>query len=245
MSTSTPSVLQKLRQIDTATICNVIELFVIRPRNRGFMLRDIGAAYPDLAPMVGFASTVTSRTFAAPPNGRAVATVPDVIARFDELSGSAVVVMQCLDSGGSAATFGDVMCNSFKAFGAVGLVTDGPARDLDQVAEIEFPVFHRGIVCSHGYHHLLDIHMPVQVGGVAVAPDALLHGDGNGVTTIPKSIASDVADAYAEYAAAEALVINLAQSGSPTLAELRDANQEMARLVEELGARLRAKSARP
>lgn len=245
MPVVTESVLHRLRQIDTATVCNVIELFDVRPRNRGFMLRAIGAAFPDLTPMVGFASTVTSRTFAAPADTSAVANVPDVIERFDELSGPPVVVIQCLDSGGSAAIFGDVMCNSFKAFGAVGLVTDGPARDLDQVAEIEFPVFHRGIVCSHGYNHLLDIHVPVQAGGIAIAPDDLLHGDGNGVTTIPKSIATDVADACAEFADAEAVVINLAQSGSPSLAELRKAYQEKTRLVEELGARLRSKSYRP
>ena len=245
MPAITESVLHELRQIDTATVCNVIELFEVRPRNRGFMLRDIGAAFPDFPPMVGFASTVTSRTFTAPAESTAVANVPDVIARFDELSGSPVVVIQCLDSGGSAAIFGDVMCNSFKAFRAVGLVTDGPARDLDQVAEIEFPVFHRGIVPSHGYNHLLDIHVPVQVGGIAIAPDDLLHGDGNGVTTIPGSIATDVADACAEFAAAEAVIINLARSGSPTLSELRDAYQEKSRQVAELGGRLRARTARP
>ena len=244
MSIITKSVLHKLRQIDTATVCNVIELFDVRPRNRGFMLREIGAAFPDLAPMVGFASTVTSRTFAAPMDGTAVATVPDVIARFDELSGPPVVLIQCLDSGGSAAIFGDVMCNSFSAFGAAGLVTDGPARDLDQVEKIGFPVFHRGIVCSHGYNHLLDIHVPVQVGGIAVAPDDLLHGDGNGVTTIPQSIAADVADACAEFAAAEAVVINLTRSGSPSLAELRDAYREKTRLIAALGTRLRRQALR-
>lgn len=239
------AVLQKLGQFDTATVCNVIELFQLRPRNCGFMLREITAAFPELPPMVGFASTVTSRTFVAPVSKADAINVPDVIARFDELSGPAIVVIQNLDSGGSAAIFGDVMCNSFKAFGAAGLVTNGPARDLDQVEAIKFPVFHNGIVCSHGYNHMLDIHIPIQVGGISIAPDDLLHGDGNGVTTIPKSIAADVADACAEFAAAESVIIDVAQSTSPSLAELRDAYQEKARLVSELGAGLRKKSARP
>ena len=232
------NVLEKLRQFDTATICNVIELFEVRPRNQGFMLRDIKAAFPDLPPMVGFAATVTCRTFVPPVKGK-TASVPDVIERFGELSGPAVVVIQNLDSGGSAATFGDVMCTSFQAFGAVGLVTNGPGRDLQQVAPLRFPVFFDGIVCAHGYNHMLDVHVPVQVGGITVAPDDLLHGDGNGVTNIPRDIAEDVADACAEFAVAEKVILDLGARSSPSQSELRDAYRDKARLVAELGARVR------
>ena len=231
-------VLDKLRQFDTATICNVIELFDVRPRNQGFMTREIKAAYPDLPPMVGFASTVTCRTY-VPPVKDKTAAVPDVVERFDELSGPAVVVIQNLDSGGSAAMFGDVMCTSFRAFGAVGLVTNGPGRDLQQVAPLEFPVFFDGLVCSHGYNHMLDIHLPIQVGSISVAPDDLLHGDGNGVTDIPRDIAEDVADACAEFAAAEKVVLDLGSLSAPSQADLRDAYREKARLVAELAARVR------
>ena len=230
--------LNKLRQVDTATVCNVIELFEIRPRNRGFMNRRIKAAFPELPPMVGYASTATCRTFVEPDPQRK-AGAPDLVSRFDDLSGPAVVVLQNLDTGGSAAIFGDVMCNSFKAFGATGLVTNGPGRDLAGINPLAFPVFCDGNVCSHGYNHMLDLHVPVQVGGISIYPDDLLHGDANGVTTIPREIAPDVADACGEFAAAEQIIIDLAQSGSANVAELRDAYDEKARLVAELGERLR------
>ena len=232
------SVLNKLQAYDTATVCNVIELFELRPRNRGFMDRRIKAAFPELPPMVGFASTATCRTFAELPD-RAVPTVPDLIGRFQELSGPPVIVLQNLDANGAAANFGDVFCNSFKAFGALGLVTNGPGRDLAGIKPLDFPVFYQGIVCAHGYMHLLDLHVPVQVGGIDLYPDDLLHGDANGLTTIPLAIAADVADACAEYAAAEAVVIETAQSGSATLKDLRDAYAEMARRIADLNARLR------
>ena len=70
-------------------------------------------------------------------------------------------------------------------------------------------------------------------------PNDLLHGDANGVTTIPLEIAGDVADACADYAAAEAVVIETAQSGSASLADLRDAYGEMANQIAELTARVR------
>ena len=76
--------------------------------------------------------------------------------------------------------------------------------------------------------HMLDLHVPVQVGGIDVYPDDLLHGDANGVTTIPREIAADAADACAEYAAAEAVVISTAQSESRHPCEqLQDAFGEM------------------
>ena len=45
---------KKLREFDTPTICNVIELFEVRPRNQGFMDHRIQAAYPEFEPTVGF-----------------------------------------------------------------------------------------------------------------------------------------------------------------------------------------------
>lgn len=233
-----PHTLDKLRRNDSATVANVIELFEVRPRNRGFMDRRVKAVFPDLPPMVGFASTATCRSFAQPPD-RAVPSVPDLIARFDELSGPAVVVMQNLDTHGSAAIFGDVLCNSFAAFGAAGLVTDGPGRDFVGIEPLGFPVFCDGVVSAHGYMHLLELHAPVQVGGITINPNDLLHGDANGVTTVPLDIAADVADACAEFAATEALVIDCAQAGAASLAELREAYAAMASGQAELGKRLR------
>ena len=234
-----PSVLDKLREYDSATIANVIELFQVRPRNRGFMTREIAAAFPSLPPMVGFASTAVCRTFAELP-AHDVPSLPDLVSRFDELAGPPVIVLQNLDTTGAAANFGDVFCNSFKAFGAVGLVTNGPGRDLAGIKPLDFPVFHNGIVCAHGYMHLLDLHIPVQVGGIDIYPNELLHGDANGVTTIPREIAADVADACADYAAAEAVVIDAAQSGTASLAELRGAFAEMKSRIADLTARATA-----
>lgn len=230
--------LQKLRQVDSATVCNVIELFEIRPRNRGFMTREIKAVFPHLPPMVGFACTATVRTYAQPPD-RKHPTAPDFVSRFAELPGPPVAVLQNLDSGGSAAVFGDVMCNSFKAFGAVGLVTDGPGRDYAGIAPLDFPVFCDGRVSSHGYNHLLDLQVPVQIGGISLRPGELLHGDANGVTTIPLEIAGDVADACVEFAAAEQVIIDVSQGGTASLDDLRAAYAEKARRLAALGAQLR------
>ena len=65
--------------------------------------------------------------------------------------------------------------------------------------------FTSGTICSHGYCHTLAVNVPVTVGGLAVYPGDLLHGDLNGITRIPLDIASEVPQVCEELAAAERL----------------------------------------
>src|ERR1700758_1384321 len=181
--------LELLRKFDTPTICNVVELFDIRPRTAGYMDARIRACYPKLPPMVGYASTATFRSAAPPRSGEVYAGLGDQVASFAGLPGPAVVVFQDLDNPVASATFGEVMCTTYKAFGAAGLITSGAARDLDQVEALQFPCFADGTICAHGYCHIVQIHVPVHVGGVMVSPGDLIHGDRNGVTTIPNDLA--------------------------------------------------------
>ncbi|HZY85880.1 MAG TPA: RraA family protein [Gemmataceae bacterium] len=197
-----------LRRYDTPTVCNVIELFDVRPRTAGYTDGRIRACYPKLPPMVGYASTATYRSAAPPRAGNVYSGLAEQVASFAELPGPAVVVFQDLDDPVASATFGEVMCTTYKAFGAAGLITSGAARDLDQVEALHFPCFSDGVICAHGYCHIPEIGVPVRVGGVMVAPGDLLHGDRNGVTTIPHEIATATAHACAEYMAAEAVVLD-------------------------------------
>src|SRR5579862_9297109 len=182
-----------LARYDTPTICNTIELFEVRPRNEGYMDGRIRACFPEMPPTVGYAATATMRCDAPRLEGDVYAALDEQVARFAELPGPAIVVFQDLDDPAVAATFGEIMCSTYQAFGAVGLITSGPARDLDQVRRLGFSAFSNGAICSHGYSHIVSIQIPVRVGGIAVHPGDLLHGDANGVTTIPHSIASEVA----------------------------------------------------
>src|SRR5437588_901326 len=191
--------LELLRKFDTPTICNVVELFDVRPRTAGYMNSHIQACYPKLPPMVGYASTATFRSAAPPRSGNVYSGLAEQVASFAELPGPAVVVFQDLDDPVASATFGEVMCSTYKAFGAVGLITSGAGRDLDQVEALHFPCFTSGTMCAHGYCHIPSINVPVHVGGIMVHPGDLLHGDRNGVTTIPAEIAPEVAGACAEF----------------------------------------------
>ena len=236
---SNADLLAKLAQFDTPTICNIIELFDVRPYTAGYMDDRIRAAFPEMGPIVGYAATATFRSAGPPPSGAGYGGMIEQVERFNELSGPAVVVFQDIDDPTVAATFGEVMCTTYKAFGAVGLITSGAGRDLDQVRAIDFPVFTNGTICSHGYNHIPEVMVPVHVGSLFLYPDDMLHADVNGVSTIPKEIAADVADVGAEFVAAEMVVIEAMRAPNPTIAQMKDARAEMSARVAELRKRVR------
>ena len=177
--------LSKLAKFDTPTICNVIELFDVIPRNRGYMDGRVRSCFPELPPMVGYAATACFRSDAPPAGGDAYGSIQKQLEQFQQLPGPPVVVFQDLDDPPVAAVFGEVMCSTYKAFGSAGLVTSGAGRDIEQVHALKYPIFTTGTICSHGYCHILHIGLPVRVGGLMVNTGDLLHGDANGVTSIP------------------------------------------------------------
>lgn len=239
-----PIDLKALAQYDTPTICNAIELFEVRPRNEGYMDARIRACFPEMGPSVGYASTATIRCAFPRRDGDVYGSLDEQVARFGELPGPPVVVFQDLDDPAVAATFGEIMCSTYQAFGAAGLVTSGAARDLDQVRRIGFPAFSNGAICSHGYSHIVDLHRAVRVGGVTVHPGDLIHADANGVTTIPTEIAAELPQAAAEFAAAEAIVLDYLKAGNRDVKGFSEARQAMMAEIAALGRRLRSKSAR-
>jgi regulator of RNase E activity RraA len=232
-------VVEQLRRFDTPTICNVIELFDYRPRTAGYMDARIKACFPKLPPMVGYASTATFRSAAPPRSGNVYAGIGDQVASFAELPGPAVVVFQDLDNPVAAATFGEVMCTTYQAFGAAGLITSGTARDLEQVAALKFPCFSDGMTCAHGYCQIVHLNTPVHVGGVVVHPGDLLHGDCNGVTSIPIDIAAAVAGACLEYMAAETVVLDYLKAGRVDPSGFNKARNECRDRIEAMAKKLK------
>ena len=236
----TADTLKRLAQFDTPTICNVIELFDVRPRYAGFMNAQIKANFPEMPPMVGFASTASFRSGAFPGKGDAYGSMEKQVEGFAELPGPAVVVFQDLDDPAVGATFGEVMCSTYKGFGSVGLITSGGGRDLLQVKALDYPVFTGSTICSHACCHILHIGLPIRVGGLVVDPGDLLHGDANGVTNIPIGIATEVADISQEFVDAEKIVLDFVNgTGKKTPAGLSAARKEYGAVVAKLTERVK------
>ena len=231
--------IEELTKYDTPTVCNVIELWDIRPRNQGYMDESIKACFPKIPPMVGYALTTTFRSMSPPRSGDVYAGIAKQLEAISDIPGPPVMVFQDLDTPVAAATFGEVMCTTYKEFGAKGIVTSGTGRDLDQVEAIDFPAFTSGATCAHGYCHMLSINVPVTIGGIPIYPGDLLHGDLNGVTTIPHEIASEIAGACKELMAAEDIVLNYLKGDNLNPKDYEEARKACGAQIAELSKRLR------
>jgi len=228
----------KLAGFDTPTICNAIEMFEVRPRDRGYANGCISAAFPELPPVVGLACTATFRS-GAPSSGRdPYGRVEELCTHLENSELPTIVVYEDLDVPTVGATFGEVMCSIYKSLGALALITSGAGRDLSQVRSLEFPVFLGSTIAAHAYCHAVDVAVPVNVGELDVHPLDLLHADGNGVTNIPREIAAELPEVAAEYQRCESLAIVTANHGPSRAKELLARRREMIDAVAALKRRV-------
>ena len=85
----------------------------------------------------------------------------------------------------------------------------------------------------------MHVGLPVRVGGLTVKQGELLHGDANGVTQIPISIADEVADLGEEFLQAEAIVMDYVKSDGPkSMQEFAARSKEMGEMVQKLRERV-------
>ena len=114
------------------------------------------------------------------------------------------------------------MATTAKALGAVGCVSDGGLRDVAEVKALGgFQYFCPGFVVSHGHPLICDVNVPVMVSGLNVNPGDLLHGDVNGLLTIPAEIAAKVADEAERIRHAERDVLEFVRRPDLTVERLR------------------------
>ena len=221
MTVLPPEQLESLRRIQSCAISNAIETFDIRPRNEGFMSPRIKCMFPKMGNMIGYAVTAVVTADSSPSDHMNVSRAE----RFDEVlkvPEPRVVVIKDMDYPNPVGSFwGEVQSNIHKALGCVGTVTGGGVRDLDEMQQVGFHAFASEVLVSHAYVHLVDIGVPVTVGGLLVKPGDLIMGDKHGVIGIPEQIAADIPAAAQRVEDREREIIDLCRSADFTVEKLK------------------------
>ena len=185
---------RELAKYDTPTVCNALELVVPERRGHGYTTTPLVCADPQLPPMVGFAKTVTVKSQL--PHGRTLEQNRGVLLDyFTYVEGGAkptIIVIQDLDEQpGYGAFWGEVFTNVHKGLGALGTVTNGSVRDLDDCAD-GFQMLAGSVGPSHAYIHVVQWAVDVTVHGMPVADGDLVHADKHGAVVIPHAVAAEV-----------------------------------------------------
>ncbi|MHA2055243.1 MAG: RraA family protein [Candidatus Hodarchaeales archaeon] len=187
-------IIEELKKIDTPTISNVVASY---PKSDNCLkLYDawygqwytdttIKCIYPEMGSIVGYVATVIfceeSEKFTgvnrwALPNHIIKTKKPVVLVAEQQFSP---------EIANRVGLFGEMMTTQYKALGVVGVVTNGPMRDIDAIKPLGVQYYSTGTTPAHGDMMIKEVGEPVMVGGMKVRPGDMVHMDLHGVVKFP------------------------------------------------------------
>ena len=225
-------ILAELRKIDTPTITNAVATYpdaetclaLYDPwAENWYTDSSIRCIYPELGPAVGHAVTCVYGLPDA--NSPSRLTFMDVIDALDAMPNPTILVIQQAfppEIRTKVGLAGEIMVTSMKAIGCVGLISDGPSRDIDAIRKLDFQMLLGGVTAGHGDMAVQAVNVPVSVAGMDVTPGELIHMDENGAVRFPSDRAKAVLDNAQAVLADEAELFNGLRKAK-TAAEVRAA----------------------
>ncbi len=212
MKTISDETFEKLKAIDSCTVANAIEKFGVRPDTWGYTGPEISCLFPDMGVRLGYAVTSIMGPRDVGEQGWRQGWL-DYCQAIEDSPKPAICVIE--DSPlwpMQGALVGEVMATCMKALGAVGCLTNGAVRDLEQVEEMDFQYLASGIIVSHGQVKFHEVGRPVRLGRLTVHPGDLIHMDLHGAVVVPFEIADDIADAAQKILDREAEIMEVAKA---------------------------------
>lgn len=210
------ALIARLKSHDTPTICNAIEVVQGARGFSGFTRRTMVWTGSSHAPIVGFARTarIAGRN---PPTETPERLGARRIDYFREMAigeRPGIAVIEDIDGDAAmGAWWGEIHAQIHsKVFGLSGVVTNGVVRDLGDLPK-DFPILARSVGPSHGFVHVREIGVPVEVFGMHVVQGDLIHADRHGAVAIPVATLPDLGAALDQLLAAEAIIMGPLKDG--------------------------------
>lgn len=218
--TATPDrpLLERLIRVPTGNACDaLVEMGRVPPVMRG--LRSIGASTAFAGP------AFTLRQVPRPIEAPAGVNLTKHGQVMDELAQPGQVIV--IDAGGrdEVCTFGSILVLRAKLRGIAGVVTDGTARDIDELPAVGLPVYAKGSnpVASKIFFQTVSLGEPVSCGGVQVRPGDVIFGDATGVLVIAPDLVPEVVERAEAISRREAKWIAGIKAGKSLAQSQRDA----------------------
>ena len=127
-----------------------------------------------------------------------------------------VIVME-QRTGIDAACWGGTLSLGASLRHVAGVIVDGPARDIDEAHELEFPVFARQATCHTARGRIGEgaTNVTITVGDVTVNPGDFVVADGSGVVFVAQGDVERVLDAAEAVIARERAMVAALRDGTP------------------------------
>ena len=186
--------LEELKNFDTPSITNVVATYptsdtclaLYNPWSENWYTdQSIRCMYPELGRLVGHAVTCV---YGLPDPNFTQLSFMDVVDALDASPKPTVLIIEQKfppEIEGKVGLAGGNMVSAMKALGCVGLISNGPSRDLDEIRPMGFQYMLSGVTAGHGGMAVQAVNVPVSVGGMDVAPGELIHMDETGAVKFP------------------------------------------------------------
>jgi len=137
-----------------------------------------------------------------------------------------VIVME-QRTGIDAACWGGNLSFGAKLREVAGVIVDGPARDIDEARDYDFPVFARSATARTARGRIREgaTDVAITVGGLTVHPGDFVVADGSAVVFIGQADLARVLDAAEAIAARERAMVAALKDGTP-ITEVMGKNYE-------------------
>ena len=198
---SEQEMLEKLKKYNTPSVGNIVATYPNNPlclglyepwRGNWYTDQSIRCIFPELGVTIGYAVTVV---YSLPdPRYQRLSFVDLIDALWKSKKPSIVVIKQDFppDILPRVGLCGGQMTTAFQACGAVGVVTNGPSRDIDEIRPMKFQYLMSGVTSGHGDFAIRAVNVPVSVAGIDVAPGEIIHMDENGACKFPADRLADI-----------------------------------------------------
>ncbi|MHB8908533.1 MAG: RraA family protein [Syntrophales bacterium] len=186
--------MQALKGFDTPSITNVVGTYPANPLCLGlynpwtenwYTDQTLHCMYPELGRLVGYAVTCV---YGLPDPGFNRLTFMDVIDALDASPKPTILVLQQKfppEFAGKVGLSGGNMTSAMKAVGCLGMISNGPSRDIDEIRPMQFQNLISGVTAGHGAMSVYAVNVPVSVAGMDVCPGEIIHMDENGAVKFP------------------------------------------------------------
>ena len=209
------TILEELKKYDTPSITNVVATYpgntevclgLYEPWASNWYTDDrLRCMYPELGRTVGYAVTCV---FGLSGENAKRVSFNDVLRAIDRSPKPAIVVIKANFPEkllGKCAVSGGNMTTAMQVAGAVGVISDGPSRDIDEIREMGMQYLIKGATAGHGEFAVHAVNVPVSVAGMDVAPGEIIHMDENGAVKFPRDVLPEVLSRVEKLLVAEAV----------------------------------------
>jgi regulator of RNase E activity RraA len=132
-------------------------------------------------------------------------------------------------TGIDAACWGGNLTIAAQMKGVAGAIVEGPARDIDESRQLDFPVFARSITGRTARGRIAEVSSgePIRVGDVTVSPGDYVVADASAVVFVPQQEIARVLETAELIVRREALIAQSLRDGRPAAQALGANYEEM------------------